>query len=263
MPVLREILEHPDYLLLLFLRVSGLLIGSPIFGRKEVPAIAKIGFCMTLTAVFLTALPTPASYPVQTDFLAYLLLCLRELLFGAAMGFVMTAMFSLVQTGGSLIDMQIGFSVASVYDIQTNTQAPITGTLFQLMLTVLFFGMDGHLRIIDILYATIQRIPVGTAMMSADIVWVAADVMSKSFSLGLMMAMPVVAAGIMVELAMGAMIHTVPQMNMFVVGIPLKIIVGLVVLAGSLTLFVGLSREITAQTFSFIDQMFLYLGGAS
>lgn len=263
MGILQEIAEHPDYLLLLFLRVSGLLIGSPIFGRKEVPAIAKIGFCMTLTAVFLTALPAPAVYPAWGNFLEYTLLCLRELLFGVAMGFVMTAMFSLVLTGGSLIDMQIGFSVASVYDIQTNTQAPITGALFQIMLTVLFFGMDGHLRIIDILYATIARVPVGTAMMSADILWVVVDVMSKSFSLGLMMAMPVVAAGIMVELAMGAMIHTVPQMNMFVVGIPVKILVGLVVLAGTLTLFVGLSREITAQMFAFIDRMFSYLGSVS
>ena len=263
MLILREIFEHPDYLLLLFLRVSGLLIGSPIFGRKEVPGIAKVGFCMTLTMVFLTVLPAPAVYPAWTHLFEYGLLCLRELLFGVAMGFVMTTMFSLVLTGGSLIDMQIGFSIAGVYDIQNNTQAPITGTLFQIMLTVLFFGMDGHLRIIDILYATIQQIPVGTAMMNADILWVAAEVMSKSFSLGLMMAMPVVAAGMMVELAMGAIIRTVPQMNMFVVGIPLKIIVGMLVLAGTLTLFVGLSKEITAQMFEFIDQMFQYLGSVA
>lgn len=256
MAILSEILNHPDYLMLLFLRVSGLLIGSPIFGRKNVPAFLKIGFCFMLTAVFLTALPAPQVYPSWTNVVGYGLLCLRELLFGLAMGFVMTAMFTLTLTAGSMMDIQIGFSVASIYDMQNNTQSSLTGTLLDLMLTILFFGMDGHLRVIDILYATIQEIPVGTAAMSPDILWVAAKVMSTSFTLSVMLAMPVVAAGVLVEIALGAVVRTVPQMNMFVVGIPLKILVGLIVLAGTFTLFVGFSREITAQMFSLINTMF-------
>jgi len=256
MAFLTEIYAHPDYLLLLFLRVSGLLIGSPIFGRKNVPNMIKIAFCFTLTAVFFTALPAPAVYPAWTSVIEYTLLCLRELLFGLAMGFVMTAMFTLTLTAGSMMDIQIGFSIASIYDIQNNTQSSVTGTLFDIMLTILFFGMDGHLRIIDILYDTIQTIPVGTAMLSPDILWTAAKVMSTSFTLSVMLAMPVVAAGVMLELALGAVIRTVPQMNMFVIGIPLKILVGLVVLAGTFSLFIGMSKEITAQMFGFIDTMF-------
>lgn len=260
MSILTEIIEHPDYLFMLFLRVSGLLIGSPIFGRKTVPSVAKIGFCLTLTMVFMTALPAPKVYPVWTGVIDYTLLCARELLFGLAMGFVMTTMFDLVLTGGSIMDIQIGFSMSSLYDPQSNTQTSITGTLFQILLLVLFFGMDGHLRIIDVLYATIQEIPIGSAMMSKDIVWVAARAMSSSFVLSMMMAMPVVAASIMMELALGAIIRTVPQMNMFVVGIPLKIIVGLLVLAGTFYLFLDLSKVITSQMFSLIDQMFACLG---
>lgn len=260
MGLLNQISSHPDYVLLLFLRVSGLLIGSPIFGRKNVPRIAKIGFCMVISAVFLLALPAPKTYPVWIDAISYILLCVRELLFGLAMGFVMTAMFDVVLTGGDLIDTQIGFSMMSLYDTQSNSQAPITGTLFELLETVLFFGMDGHLRVIDVLYATIQRVPVGKAMLTPDIAWVAAKVMSSSLVLSLMMAMPIIAAGLMMDLAMGAIIRTVPQMNMFVVGIPLKIVVGLLVLAGTFPLFMDLSREITAQMFSLIDQAFACIG---
>ena len=263
MVILSEILHHPDYLLLLFLRVSGLLIGSPIFGRKNVPAFLKIGFCLALTSVFLTALPVPQVYPSWTNIVEYGLLCLRELLFGLAMGFVMTTMFTLTLTAGSMMDIQIGFSIASVYDTQNNTQSSLTGTLLDLMLTILFFGMDGHLRIIDILYATIQEIPIGTAGMAPDILWVAAKVMSTSFTLSVMLAMPVVASGVLLEVALGAVVRTVPQMNMFVVGIPLKILVGLIVLSGSLTLFVGFSKEITAQMFSLIDTMFQFLRSAT
>lgn len=260
MELLNQFSSHPDYVFLLFLRVSGLLISSPIFGRKNVPRIAKVGFCMVISAVFLLALPAPKTYPAWTDVITYMLMCVRELLFGIAMGFVMSTMFDLVLTGGSMIDTQIGFSMMSLYDTQSNSQAPITGTLFQLLETVLFFGMDGHLRIIDVLYATVERVPVGKAMLTTDIAWVAAKVMSASFVLSLMMAMPVIAAGIMLDLALGAIIRTVPQMNMFVVGIPLKIVVGLLVLAGTFPLFMDLSREITAQMFSLINQAFACIG---
>jgi flagellar biosynthetic protein FliR len=260
MELINQFSSHPDYVFLLFLRVSGLLISSPIFGRRNVPRIAKVGFCLVISAVFLLALPAPKTYPVWNGVIAYMLLCVRELLFGVAMGFVMSAMFDLVLTGGSMIDTQIGFSMMSLYDTQSNSQAPITGTLFQLLETVLFFGMDGHLRIIDVLYATIQRVPVGKAMLTPNIAWVAAKVMSTSFALSLMMAMPIVAAGIMLDLALGAIIRTVPQMNMFVVGIPLKIVVGLLVLAGTFPLFMDLSKEITAQMFSLINQAFACIG---
>lgn len=258
----QEILTHPDYVLMLFLRVSGLLMVGPIFGRKNIPNVTKIGFCIALTMVFIMTLPEPAVYPTWTHVFEYALLCIRELLFGMAMGFVMSAMFGLVMTAGSIIDTQIGFSMVNIYDAQNNTQSPISGTLFDIMLTVLFLGMDGHLRLIDILYSTIEQIPVGTAMLDADILWAAARVMSTSFAASLMMAMPVVVAGVMLELALGAIIRTVPQMNMFVVGIPVKIIVGLIVLGGTLTLFVDLSKQITSQTFEYIDLMFNYLESA-
>jgi flagellar biosynthetic protein FliR len=262
MSVLNEIYQHPDYLLLMFLRVSGLLCSSPVFGRKNVPNMAKIGFCLMLTILFINVVPAPSVYPVWTHVFQYGLLCLRELAFGLAMGFVMTTMFDLVLTAGSMMDTQIGFSMSGIYDIQNNTQSPLSGALFDLMLLVLFFGMDGHLRLIDILYSTIQEIPVGTAMVAPQILWAAAKVMSTSFALSVMMAMPVVASGVLTEIALGSIIRTVPQMNMFVVGIPLKIIVGLIVLSGSFAMFVGFSKEITAQTFSLIDTMFSYLGSA-
>ncbi len=261
MTIMTQISEHFDYLMLLFLRVSGLLIGNPIFGRKNVPGMLKIGFCFILTLVFATALPIPESYPVYTHIMGYALTCIRELMFGLAMGFVMTAMFNLVITAGSMMDLQIGFSMVNIYDPQDNTQLPISGSTFNIMLIILFFGMDGHLRLIDILYATISEIPIGSAMIAGDIAWVAAEVMSSSFALSTMMAMPVVAAGLLLEIGLGIIIRTVPQMNMFVVGIPLKIVVGLIVLMGTFAIFVGFSREITDQMFGYIETMFQYFRG--
>lgn len=262
MSVSSALTEHLDYVLLLFLRVSGLLISSPIFGRRNVPSMSKVGLCMTLSLVFLMALPAPEIFPSYSGAASYGLIALGELLFGVAMGFVTTAMFNVVMAAGSIIDTQIGFSMVNIYDPQNNTQVPVSGSLFNIVLIVLFFGMDGHLRLIDILFATVKTVPVGRVMMLPDIAWVAAEVMSETLTLTVMMAMPMIAAGLLVEAALGAIIRTVPQMNMFVVGIPHKIIIGLLVLIGTLTIFGDFSRELTEKMFDFIEQMFAYIRSA-
>lgn len=263
MTELAAISGHLDYVFLLFIRVSGILMGSPVFGRKNVPSLSKIGFCAVLTVVFMMGTPPPQAYPVCRNLLEYVLVCLRELLFGAAMGFVLTAMFSVAMTAGNIMDYQIGFSMASIYDAQNNAQSPVTGSLFNIMLLVMFFATDGHLRLIGLLYRTIEAVPVGTAMAAPEIMWVAAEVTSRAFLLSVMVAMPVLAAGLMMEIALGAVIKTVPQMNMFVVGIPLKLITGLVVLALTLGVFADFTKVIFTKAFDYIGIMFDYLGNAA
>ncbi|MEL4106739.1 flagellar biosynthetic protein FliR [Oscillospiraceae bacterium WX1] len=253
--------NHLDYVILMFVRISGLLISSPIFGRRNVPNIAKIGFCAVLTAVFMAGLPAPVSYPVYDNLVVYALVLVRELAFGVAMGFVLTTMFNLTMTAGAIMDYQIGFSMASIYDAQNNAQTPITGSLFNIMMILLFFLYDGHLKLIDLIWRTFTAIPVGAAMAPAEILWVAAEVMTKSFVLSVMVAMPVLAAGIMMEFALGAIIKTVPQMNMFVVGIPIKIVVGLVVLLMTFSLFAIVTKDIFSTIFSQIGLMFNHLAG--
>ncbi|MPM35487.1 hypothetical protein SDC9_82080 [bioreactor metagenome] len=223
----------------------------------------KIGFCAVLTLVFLTAAGVPAVYPQHRHLLEYIFLCLKELLFGVAMGYVLNTMFAVALTAGSLVDYQIGYSMANVYDAQNNIQAPITGSLFNMLLLLLFFAVDGHLRLIEILYRTIELVPVGQVILAPEIVWAAAEVMSKSFVLAVMAAMPVLASGLLLEVAMGATIRTVPQMNMFVVGIPLKLIVGLLMFALTLTVFADFSKLVFTKAFEYIDLFFLYLGSGT
>lgn len=262
MPVLDIFRTHFDYALLLFLRVSGLLVGSPIFGRKNVPNMSKIGFCVVLTLIFMTGTPAPQTFPVFGSLPEYVLLCLRELLFGAAMGFVLTCMFNLTLTAGSIMDYQIGFNMAGIYDLQNNTQSPLSGSLLNLMLLLIFFSVNGHLKLIEVLYRTLEAVPVGTAAAAPEILWVAAEVVSKSFILSVMVAMPVLAAGLLLEIALGVTVRTVPQLNMFVVGIPIKIIVGVLMLALTLTVFADFSKVILNKSFDYIGAMFSCLEGA-
>jgi flagellar biosynthetic protein FliR len=255
--------DHLEYVFLLFIRISGLLISSPIFGRKNVPNVAKIGFCAVLTLVFMTGIPAPAAYPVFESLPQYTLICLRELFFGVAMGFVLTAVFNLTMTAGAIMDYQIGYSMASIYDYQNNTQTPITGSLLNLMMLLLFFAYDGHLKLIEVLYRTVEAVPVGTAAAAPNILWAAAEVMTSTFVMSVMVAMPVIAAGLMIEFALGAIIRTVPQMNMFVVGIPVKIVVGLTVLILTVGIFADFTKEIFDKMFQFIGIMFDNLSGVT
>lgn len=248
--------DHLDYVFLLFIRISGLLISSPIFGRKNVPNIAKIGFCAVLTVVFMTGLPEPEIYPAYDGLMEYALVIIRELGFGVALGFVLTTMFNLTMTAGAIMDYQIGYSMASIYDFQNNSQTPISGSLFNIMMLLLFLLYDGHLKLIEVIYKTIAAIPIGAAMAPPEILWVAAEVMTKSFVLAVMVAMPILATGIMIEVALGAVIKTVPQMNMFVVGIPIKIIIGLIVMLMTFSLFANFTKDIFSVMFNYIGAMF-------
>ena len=263
MPQLAVLRDHLDYVFLLFIRISGLLISSPIFGRKNVPNIAKIGFCAVLTVVLMSGLPEPPAYPVYDSLPVYVLTVVKELGFGVAMGFVLTAIFNLTLTAGAIMDYQIGYSMASIYDYQNNSQSPITGSLFNIMMFILFLMYDGHLKLIEVISKTITVIPIGTAMTPPDILLVAAEVMTKSFVLAVMVAMPVLASGIMLEIALGAVIKTVPQMNMFVVGIPVKIIIGLLVMLMTFSLFANFTRDIFNIMFNYIGAMFNRLAGTA
>ena len=249
-----------DYTLLLFLRVSGLIWPSPVFGRKTTPALIKISFICVLTFIMLLIFPAPEEGVVSGTLFEYALICFKELLFGLSMGFVATMFFNLVYSAGQIMDMQIGFGIVSVYDIQNSSQVPIIGNLLNIVLLIVFFCVDGHLKLIAILYATFAKIPVGHILLSMDFVAVMLEIFSLTFVLAIMVAMPVLAAGIILEVAMGVLIRSVPQMNMFVIGIPVKIVVGLIVLFISIPAFVNFSNTIFTEMFQAIERVFNMFG---
>ena len=249
-----------DYTLLLFLRVSGLILPSPIFGRKTVPGLIKISFICSLTFIFVLSFPAPAEGIAYGTLLEYVVFCIKELLFGLAMGYVTTLFFNLVYSAGQIIDTQIGFGIVSIYDVQNNSQVPVVGSILNVIMLTVFFCVNGHLRLIAILHATFDKIPVGHVLLSLNFVTAMVEAFALTFVLAIMVAMPILAAGIILEVAMGVLIRSVPQMNMFVVGIPIKILVGLFVLLISIPVFVNFSNIIFTEMFQAIEKTFNTFG---
>lgn len=254
--VATEVLYSADYFFLIVLRMGGLVLASPIFGRVNVPLLAKLGLVLCLSYLMFIIFPqtTPIEYSTMISFL---ILCAGELLLGMALAFVTNIFFSLVAfTAGQLIDMQIGFGIVNVFDAQNNTQVPMMGNVLNIMLILVFFIVDGHLKLIEMLYLTVDRMPMGTLMMSPTVGITALEIFTRAFMLGAMMALPILASGLTIEILFGMMMRAVPQIHMFVVGIPLKMLVGLILFVITLPMFVNFSNRIFNELFIGVENMF-------
>ena len=254
--VINALLGNGDYFVLLVFRVGGLVFASPIFGRVNVPNLAKLGLIAAIGYMFYTVFPQTVELQYNT-LLGFVLVCASELLIGMAMAFVTNIFFSLTPfTAGQLIDMQIGYGIVNVYDAQNNTQIPMMGNVLNLMLLLMFFAVDGHLRLIEIIYLTVERMPVGTLIINPEIGLVAIEVFVRAFLLGIMMALPILASGLTLEILFGMLMRAVPQIHMFVIGIPLKMLIGLVIFAFTLPIFVSFSTRIFDELFAGVEMMF-------
>ena len=254
--IINAVLVNADYLILIVFRVGGLVFTSPIFGRVNLPPLVKI--CLITAVGYMFYLVFPQTVEIQySSLIGFVLICASELLLGIALAFVTNIFFSLTAfIAGQLIDMQLGYGIVNVYDIQNNTQIPMMGNVLNIMLLIVFFSVDGHLELIRIIHFTIDRMPIGTLIISPEIGLVAAEVFIRAFMLGVMMALPIVASGLTLEICFGMLMRAVPQIHMFVVGIPMKMLIGLVVFAFTLPVFIGFSDRIFSELISGVEKMF-------
>ena len=254
--MINAVFGNADYFILLLFRVGGLVFASPIFGRVNIPTIAKIGLVAAITYLFFTIFPPPVELHYST-LAGFLLVGVGELLLGIALAFVTNLFFSITAfTAGQLIDLQIGFGIVNVYDVQNNTQIPMMGNVLNIMLLLLFFGVNGHLRLIDMVHLTVESMPIGTLVVSPKMSLVALEIFTRAFMLGVMMALPILASGLTLEFAFGVLMRAVPQIHMFVVGIPVKMLVGVFVFTLTLPIFANFSSRIFSEMFTGIGNMF-------
>ncbi len=240
---------------LILIRLSGLFLLSPIWGRANVPRTLKIGLCILLGLILINFFPPPAQ-PSYHTLIGYALLCVGELLIGLAMGFVTTMFFSIVFTAGQIIDMQTGFGMVQVYDIQQNIQIPIAGNLLNLVILLCFLLAGGHMKLIEILFRTFEHMPPGMIVLDERLPLMMLEGFIRSFTMAIQVAMPIIAAGLLAEISLGIIVRTSPQMNVFVIGIPIKTIIGLLMLSLIIPVFVHFTTPVFDTMFSFIDRAF-------
>jgi flagellar biosynthetic protein FliR len=167
----------------------------------------------------------------------------------------MTMVFSLVQTSGHYSDMQMGFGMVNVLDGQSQTAVRSTGNLLSIVLLIVFFGVNGHLKLIYILNSTFAQIPVGTVSLNPAVGMTALEVFALTFMLAVNVALPLIMSGLLGELALGFITRAVPQVNIFVVGIPIKVVLGFLALLLVLPVYARFTDVIFDRMFESISTM--------
>ncbi|MGI6152255.1 MAG: flagellar biosynthetic protein FliR [Christensenellaceae bacterium] len=250
-----------DYFLLLFLRVSGLIFSSPIFGRRNIPNTVKIGYCACIALLFYTGIPELAPISYGDDIFIYILLCVKELLFGVVFGYVLNLFFTLTFTAGQMIDMQMGFGMVNVFDVQSNLSIPMTGNFYNIIMLVVFFMVDGHHKLVQIMYASVIKMPIGSVTFNPAIGLVAAELFVEAFVLAAIVAMPIIGSGLLGEACLGILMRVVPQMNAFSIGMPMKVILGFIVMFAVMPIYVPFTTYIFDQMYVGFDRMFATMTG--
>ncbi|HEX4896522.1 MAG TPA: flagellar biosynthetic protein FliR [Solimonas sp.] len=215
-----------------FLRIGGLLMIAPVLGARTVAPRIRIALAALLTLMVAPLLP-PAE-PLAMFTAAWWVCLTQQLLIGLCMGFVLQLAFEALLLGGELIAYSMGLSFAQLADPLRGASTPVVGQFLTIWATLLFLSLDGHLGLIELLFKSFQTLPVSGPGLGTVELERLLRYSGSLFAGGLSLALPVVIALLVVNLAMGVIGRAAPTLNLFAVGFPVTLTAGLLLLRASL-----------------------------
>jgi flagellar biosynthesis protein FliR len=238
---------------LVSIRLGTVFIMTPVFGSVQLPAHIRVFLILTLSTTIVSALGLRVLVvPSQVGDLV--VATLSELMLGALFAFGLFAGFGIFMFGGRLLDMQMGFGVASLIDPATRHQSSLLGTALNLLAVLLFFAADGHHMIIRGLAFSLEKFPPGTFTGQFELATVAA-MFGSLFTFGFALVAPIVLCLFLIDVGVAIISRTMPQVNVFVLAISIKIIVGLALLAISVQYMAPLMQRIFASIFAYWEKV--------
>ncbi len=217
-------------------RVAGIFSAIPVFGGRVIPLNIKVMVIVMISLVCFPALGVTAP-EISSDVFTLALLALREVMVGFTLGFITRIIFSAVEFSGQIIGMQMGFTISSIIDPSQGNQTQVMSVMQSLFATLLFLSMNIHHLFIRTIVDSFRIIPLGGWHMNAEIISFLVKGTSDIFILGIRLAAPVMVALLLTSVILGIMARAFPQMNIFMVSMPLNIGIGFVVLGLSLMIF--------------------------
>lgn len=214
---------------LLWVRLGALFFMSPFVSAAKMPTTAVVLLTLALSGIFTMAFQVRATQPLG-DVVQLALAVAAELLTGALMGFALQCAFAAFAMAGQVLDVQMGFGMGSIFDPVTRSNTPVLGSLLALYGVAFFFAVDGHHAFMRGIAFSVTAVPPGELGVSISL----ADLMrpvGAMFTAAVAVIAPALFVLLMVELVLMMTSRALPQMNVFFVGIPAKILIGLVVLA--------------------------------
>jgi len=248
--------------LLVFVRLTAFFVAAPFFSARGVPSQFKIGFAFLLALISFQYVPAQAQIPMDTTFVLHVI---KEVLVGVILGYLCELMYLTVQVAGGLMDMQMGFAMANVIDPRTGVYVPITGNFKSILAMLYFLSIDGHHMLIRGIMTSYQAIPldrVWIALGDEKVLWLFVKVFRDMFASAFLIAAPIVVALFLVDLSLGIIAKSVPQFNIFVVGLPLKLIASFLLLIVVMPAFLLTLNGLFQKMFRAAAEMMKLLGGS-
>lgn len=247
--------------LLIFCRITAFLLAAPVFSTRGIPSQWKIGISAMIA--FLAFAAIGLQQPTAMDGL-FVLSIIREVLIGVLLGFTAYMFFTAVQIAGSFIDIQMGLGIANVIDPMTGAQSPLIGNFKFILAMLLFLSFNGHLYMIDGFMKSYEWLPISNELFAGIQRGVVHEFLLRSFAnvfaIALQMSAPLVVALFLTDIGLGILSKTAPQFNIFVVGVPIKIIVGFLLLIMVLPGFIYLFQDLFGSLFQALDQLVKLIG---
>lgn len=209
-------------------RIGGLLISAPVLGDKSAPARVRLMLALALAMILAPLLP--ATPPLAAFSAVWWLRIAQETLLGIMLGFVLKLVFEAVVLGGELIGSSMGLGFARMADPVRGTDAPVIGQFLHLIAMLLFLTLDGHLRLIELLATSFSVAPDAGAVLGARRFEAMANGGAAMFGAAVSLALPTMAALLLVNLAFGVMSRSAPTLNGLSVGFPLSLAAGMLLL---------------------------------
>lgn len=228
--------DHIPSALLVIFRIGGLFIYAPVLGSTVIPVRVRIGlaFMLGLAVYPLLAANQIVSVSLPLSLWALAPLVLMEILFGVIVGFAATLPLIAMQTGGLVMSQQMGLGFAQFYNPAMDDEADILGQILFFMTLAGFLLIGGHEGMLLAVLNSFSHVPLGAFAVDVSILSLISGLMLSAFELALRVAAPLLALIFLQSLAMGFIAKTVPQLNILSLGFPLRILMGLGIVASGL-----------------------------
>lgn len=228
-----------------FIRISGFLLVAPVVGTQLVPARVRIVLAVLITLILAPNLP-PMPVVDAVSVPAFVLV-VQQLLIGIAMGFTLLVLLQIYVVAGQLIAMQMGLGFASMMDPINGVSVTVLSQFHLMLVTLLFVSMNGHLAMLEVMADSFYSLPVGAGFMNTNALWGLAGWAGWMFASAILMSLPALASLLIVNFALGIVTRAAPQLNIFAVGFPFMLLLGLCIVWFTLNGYLPLFDKFTRQ----------------
>ena len=247
--------------LLIILRASGMFMMAPVFSDRTLPLLIKVGLIVALSIVLVPVVGGPLPFEINS-FWQLVALGAKEIFLGLLIGLLFRLILHGAKTAGSIIGYQIGFAIVNTPDVEEGGQVSIMGRFWSLAATVIFLSINGHHLMISAFAESYEVIPPGLVAVAAPVGVLMIKYTAYVFVIALKIAAPVMITLFLTDVALGTIAKTMPTMNVFFVGFPIKIGLGLTVIGISLPAFAYVLQKATYYLDQELRLVFAAMGRA-